>query len=327
MGPQTSGHQSYISKMYADQNSSKTWEEMYGFLSRTSGYLTRAVMRKKITQQDFIKSISWLMALAAKMEVDLEDAFLRKYPGVCPYCLAATCVCHRTGKSPERDTPAHKVKEELERKYGSNSGYFKTSLNGLADHLATIYQNNEIIWNFSGPWLACAKIFEEIAELHEAIEKYCNHKKTKKNMEEEFADVLAWTLSTWKGCFKDQNLDDAFKDYYIDGCPVCLSNPCRCEDGSSRIQGLPDPERFRKLHELFEKVEELAPEEKEMIEKVLLSIRTAQEEGDEPTATATIKEAKTVMERVIRIVDSAGRLSDGTQRLFDNIMKIIEHSS
>ena|GEM_PF-2762863 len=324
MEPKTSGHQSYISKLYENKNDSKNWEEMYGFLSRTSGYLTRAVMRKKANKSDFIKSLSWLMALASKMEVDLEDAFLRKYPGICPYCLAEVCVCHRTNKSPERDIPAHKIKGELKSKYGAYSGYIKTSLNGLADHLNSIYQNNEIIWNFSGPWLACAKIFEEIAELHEAIEKFSNQKKTKENMEEEFADVLAWTLSTWKGYFKNQNLDDAFKDYYLDGCPVCLSTPCKCSKGDSRIQGLPDEAKFAELYNLFSEVETFAPEEKDLINRVLIALKTAREEGDEPTATATIKDARSTLEKVIEMIDKTGRLSGSAENIVTSIKNILD---
>jgi hypothetical protein len=320
----TSGHQALIVKLYSEKNENNTWEEMYGFLSRTSGYLTRAVMRKRVTQDDFIKSLSWLLGLASKMEVDLEQAFLKKYPGICPYCLAKVCVCHKTQKSPARPIPAYKVQEELDASFSANSPYFNKSLSGLADHLNNIYQNNEIIWNFSGPWLACAKIFEEIAELHEAIEKYSNGKKTKKSVEEEFADVLAWSLSTWKGCFKEQDLDDAFIDYYLSGCPVCLSTPCECKKGSSRIQGLPDEQKFAELHTLFTEVESFAPEEKELIERVLISLKTAREEGDEPTATATVRDAKSTLERVIDLTEKAGRLTGGSERVISSIQKLLE---
>ncbi len=63
---------------------------------------------------------------------------------------------------------------------------------------------------------------EEVGELAKAIRK-----KDRKNLEEEFADVLAWTFSLAN--LLDINLDDAIKKYEK-GCPKCGRIPCICEE-------------------------------------------------------------------------------------------------
>ena len=62
---------------------------------------------------------------------------------------------------------------------------------------------------------------EEIGELTRALRR-----DDRENLEEEFADVLAWlaTLASIKGV----DLEAAAKKKYADGCPYCSSVPCAC---------------------------------------------------------------------------------------------------
>ncbi len=63
---------------------------------------------------------------------------------------------------------------------------------------------------------------EEVGELASAIAKH-----DRPNMQEEFADVLAWltTLANVEGV----NLEDAIKKF-TSGCPGCGQMVCRCEE-------------------------------------------------------------------------------------------------
>lgn len=63
---------------------------------------------------------------------------------------------------------------------------------------------------------------EEVGELAEALRGG-----GKKELESEFADVLAWlsTLASMKGV----DLEDA-AGKYAQGCPVCREIPCACEE-------------------------------------------------------------------------------------------------
>ena len=65
---------------------------------------------------------------------------------------------------------------------------------------------------------------EEVGELAEAIRHG-----TKKELEEEFADVLAWLMSLAN--LKDIDMEKAI-DKYRNGCPVCSAIPCTCKNGS-----------------------------------------------------------------------------------------------
>lgn len=59
---------------------------------------------------------------------------------------------------------------------------------------------------------------EEVGELARAI-------RSRKNLKEEFADVLAWLLSVAN--LADIDIDQAM-DRYRQGCPKCKKQPCQC---------------------------------------------------------------------------------------------------
>ena len=64
---------------------------------------------------------------------------------------------------------------------------------------------------------------EEVGELSRALRRG-----QRANLEEEFADVLAWlaTLASMHGV----NLESAAARKYADGCPRCHHAPCACHE-------------------------------------------------------------------------------------------------
>ena len=64
---------------------------------------------------------------------------------------------------------------------------------------------------------------EEVGELSRALRRG-----QRQNLEEEFADVLAWlaTLASMHGV----DLESAAAHKYADGCPRCHAAPCACHE-------------------------------------------------------------------------------------------------
>jgi len=48
---------------------------------------------KKALEDEFADVLAWLASLANVVNIDLEDAALRKYDGKCPKCLKIPCNC------------------------------------------------------------------------------------------------------------------------------------------------------------------------------------------------------------------------------------------
>lgn len=321
-------YQSYFNGLYHSQNDERSWEDIFGFLSRTTGYLTRSLIKGNASKQDFVRSISWLFALASKLEVNLQTSFYRKYPGICPYCIESTCCCFRTNKKPVKQILPYKIIEELNNRYNQVAMLpGGQTLDGAIKQLSKIYPNNEVIWHFSGPWMNCSKLFEEVAELHEAISKYIAKVKKLENVEQEFADVLAWILSAWSSVNRELSLDDELKNYFYNGCPVCLTSPCICSQSDARIQGLVDAEKFRELRLLFEELETISPDAKEYIKELIVSLKSVEESQNEAVASATIIEAKSRMELLENTLDKTDAISKKLASIGKSIMSLISFAS
>lgn len=82
-----------------------------------------------------------------------------------------------------------------------------------------IYFNKDSIRGIDGTfkWLC-----EEVGELSKAIRK-----QDRKNIKEEFADVLAWTFSLAN--LLDIDLNEVIEKY-SHGCPKCGKIPCECKE-------------------------------------------------------------------------------------------------
>ena len=86
-------------------------------------------------------------------------------------------------------------------------------------HIEEIYFNKDSARGIEGTFMWFA---EEIGELTRAIRRDDD----RENLEEEFADVLAWlvTLASMKGI----DLETVAQKKYALGCPYCSTVPCAC---------------------------------------------------------------------------------------------------
>tara|TARA_B110000263_G_C14810450_1_gene286173 strand:- start:81 stop:386 length:306 start_codon:yes stop_codon:yes gene_type:complete len=92
-------------------------------------------------------------------------------------------------------------------------------LGEFQEKIESIYGKKDGARGLEGTYLWFA---EEIGELTRAIRR-----DDQENLEEEFADVLAWlvTLASLKGV----DMEAAVDKKYGKGCPYCSATPCSCQ--------------------------------------------------------------------------------------------------
>ncbi|WP_336998811.1 hypothetical protein [Pantoea agglomerans] len=295
-----------ISTIYGAKNKELSFEYMYSFLTRKTAYLTREIVRtdggdKSKVINVYIESLSWLIAISQKLEIDLELSFFSKFPTICPYCISSPCLCSQTHRKPEFTSNARAIKEELFQK--KNSLYRSGPPAIYAPEMINkIYPSNKNIFNIFGGFYHSSRLFEELGELHEAFTKLHEDKfYNKNNINDELADILAWMLSLWGIIFKDIDLGEAIDTYFINGCPSCNNKECVCDNYSGRIVSTSD------RNEVLSKVKALIQNEIEFETKnnnnnnVLLKLKSSVESIDDAIQSGSDSDAR----RSVAEVDSA----------------------
>lgn len=315
--------QNFLKSLYP--NNHLDIDYIYGYTARNASYLCKKITLGNQTKEDFVKSISWLLAIANKLEIDTQNSIIKRFPGVCPYCIASPCICFRTRKSPVDYIPAYKAKEELLYKFqAQKSGRENYRFDDFIRDIQTIYPNNEIVWEYGGPWRHLVKVQEEVAELHEAFSHYISKRKPLESVSDELADSLAWICSGWGILFSDISLDEHFIDYYYEDCPVCHNHPCSCQPRMDRISQLIDPLRIQEievsLKELFDVLNMHDPE----IEDLKRSLAIARETYDEPVARRAIATTKRRLRIIADSVSSADENGRKISSMVESVMRIID---
>lgn len=285
-----SSFQRRLEELYGKTNSQLSTEYIYGYLSRSLGYLCRNLAHEGASETEFIRPLSWLFALSSKIGCSVENAFISRYPDCCPHCLGLRCICRKTGKKPKQYIPAYEVKNQLLERLDTirNSGRI-ISFDSGRKIIANIYPGNEVVWEFAGPWHHIAKLYEEVSEVHEALSGFIVGKTPLAALAEEVADVLAWVLGAWDIRWPERSFDDEFINYYYRGCPVCR-NPktCECRPNSSRSEGLIDPIYLMELKGDLEKLLKTIPTSRSEIEDLIRSAESALEDQNDILMRLTI---------------------------------------
>lgn len=322
--------QPFLTKIFGNVNQKRTWDYMYGYLSRNTGYLVRRVNTNTIEVQDFIRPIAWLYAIAEKLEINLDDAILSRFPSVCPYCIVAPCDCLNTQKSPSprsdvEGRAGYQVRQALEVKLTilKNTGA-STDLDSTASRLSHIYPNNAVIWKFAGPYFHFTKLHEELAELHEAVSHYYSARKKKTAIEEEIADVAAWILGMWPLLFPKKSIHHEIVNYYSSGCPVCLNETCACGERRDRANGTIDLETLAAIKaELIELEKTLPGTEAGHVAELKHSLDAAIDSGSELDAEQALKGIGKFMQKTQSALATAGNTADAALGAYQKISGLI----
>jgi len=326
-------YQKFLKELYSDINTKRQFDNIYGYLHRTTGYLGKEIIEDSVKVNHFILPISWIFSLASLLEIDLQDAFLHKYPGICTYCLQEQCVCYKTKKKPLKPLPAYRSGEEKNRRYETLINTISVfNLNKATQLIQDVFAVNEAIWYFAGPWHHIAKINEEIAEIHEAYGSFTKGEKPKRAVADEIADVLAWILAAWAILFPNTSLDDVFVSYYYDGCPVC-GNPdhCRCGLYDSRPGSLLDYKQLRIIKENLQELSRTIQGDSSEIAELIKFYEEVLQTQDEPIAKLTIFQTKDYLEsrKTAKIyneeADDRKLLISSTLEKINDIIKSVEY--
>lgn len=296
-------HQVLLEEIYGKQNAQRGWVYVHGYLSRTTGYLwkrcTETPRNEELVSRDFVRSLSWLFALASSVDVNLLEAFLRRYPGMCPYCLEEACVCIQTKKLPrvyvQPKKVLRKVRERYEYRCQSETAF---NLKLACDTIYFLYPQNGAIWYHAGPSFHFAKLHEEIAEVHEAISKCLNGEKSRDAVSDELADVAAWLLGAWAIVFPTRSLDDEFSAYYDDGCPVCSRPACECKPFGGRPERLVSVAWLEKLRSGVVKLADAVPSaQKQEFLDLAQAYEQVQQTHNEPLVLSSVDETRRALSK------------------------------
>jgi len=248
-------YQGYLNELYSDVNQSRSFDDLYDYLFRSSKDLCKALDRGTTDHSKLILPLSWLFSLSTKLEIDLQDSYCKKYPGICPNCLEVQCVCFIPNKMPSKHILTPKMGAEMYFRYETIKNTIQPyNLDKAVRNITEIFTVNQIAWHFNGPGRHIAKIYEEIAEIRQAISAFKKGEKFLGSVADEVADLFAWMIGVWGILFPNQSLDDAFVNYYLDGCPVCQSFPCKCDIYNDRPAGLVDHNRLTTITQIQQPV-------------------------------------------------------------------------
>lgn len=314
--------QEYIRLLYPNKDRDTSY--IYGYAVRHTGYLSKALTQKQPATKEFVRAVSWLLALANDLSVDVETAIISRYPGVCPYCLAPHCECITTGKKPSSGIAAYKIPEEL---YYLSQGFLRNShsLQQAADVVSRIYPNNLTTWDAIGAWKHTSKFAEELAEIHEAFSKFFAKTKPHSAVVEEFADLFAWMLTAWRIIHPGERIDDLFITYYRDGCPVCARHEnCNCARFADLSANLVDPAAIDQLNKLFLSLVKEVGDQGADVAEIEKSLKIAAESQSEPIARTAVAQAKTKVEEIEKALESGAKSTKNAGVIVSAFYKILE---
>lgn len=155
-------------------------------------------------------SLSWLMSIANRLHINVEDALWRRFPYVCSYCGQKPCNCRTTHPAARKKVSADpKLRPETMSDFQHMFGeIYPPSKRTLAD---------------AGVHLA-----EEMGEVSEGIHNYLgqHNEKQFENIKFEVADFLSCTF----GVANSANIDVGaeLSKMFSDNCHVCHKAPCEC---------------------------------------------------------------------------------------------------
>lgn len=292
-------YQSYIKDLYATINEKRDFAGLYGYLHRNVGFLGKSIEADLNDQSKFILPISWLFSLATKLEINILEAFIKKFPGICPYCLESQCVCYRTNKKPQKPMSTYEIEMEIFYKWEEiKNSHADFNLDSAVRFISNIYPNNEVVWKAAGYQQHILKIHQEMTEIHEAHGNFLKDPELKSTVMDEVGDVFAWIISAWAIRYPNESMDKAFINYYRNDCPVCQKAPCECGLSDSRPATLPNFDKIETVRKNLEHLSQLFPDYQNRFESLLKSYTNVIKTQHQPVAMAALDETKTILEEL-----------------------------
>lgn len=155
-------------------------------------------------------SFAWIMAIANRMHVDVEDEVWKRFPALCSYCGFAPCQCKT-------------IKMEKRAKIKIDSSRRPTAIKGFQELFRSIYPPEWRTLPDAGVHLA-----EETGEVSEAIHNFLGQ-----HLQKRFDDVkfeIADYISCLFGVANSASIEVAsgLEEIFKNGCHICHKVPCVC---------------------------------------------------------------------------------------------------
>jgi NTP pyrophosphatase (non-canonical NTP hydrolase) len=87
--------QSMMLSIYGERDRARGAEQTFLWLIEEVGEMAEALRKCEASRlnEEFADVLAWLFSLGNVLGVDLEDAFCKKYQGICPKCKKIPCGC------------------------------------------------------------------------------------------------------------------------------------------------------------------------------------------------------------------------------------------
>lgn len=155
-------------------------------------------------------SITWALAVANRLHIDLEEQIWERFPMLCSYCGKKPCLCK-------------KIKSDKRLKVKINNSLRPKTLSAFQHMFKEIYPDQDRTLVDAGIHFA-----EEMGEVSEAVRNYMGQ-----HLQKQFEEVeleLADFLSCAFGIANSLNIDlgQEFAEMFDHNCHVCRNLPCSC---------------------------------------------------------------------------------------------------
>ena len=104
-------YQKLMSDIYLEKDKKRGLEKTMLWLVSEVGELSELIAKNGTIKNnsevhenislEMADCIAWLFSVANLLNIDVEEAFLKKYPYKCPRCLASPCKCKENNKTIE----------------------------------------------------------------------------------------------------------------------------------------------------------------------------------------------------------------------------------
>ena len=182
--------------------------------------------RRKAFRMQLANIFSWSMAVANRLEINIQEALWYKYPGACPYCLREKdCIC---GTEHPIIDGKEIILRRLRREHAGREPKTLAEHQALHKRLYSWQHEREL------PIVIAAHLVEEAGEISYAH----RHFEMAKDREEkdhylndtceEMSDVFSWMFALANRLEFD--LADAVWEYYPYECVKCHEASCICKE-------------------------------------------------------------------------------------------------
>jgi NTP pyrophosphatase (non-canonical NTP hydrolase) len=205
--------QEFISTVYALVDDRQY--SILDLLNQTQRFSMRALKGIRKSNVEKIKinlliALSWLMAAANRLHIDIEDEVWVRFPARCSYCGKIPCACKA-------------IKATTRVRFKRDNTLRPHSLAAFQKMFGEIYPASSRTLADAGVHLA-----EEVGEVGEAMHYYLGQ-----HLKNKFAEVeleMADFVSCIFGVANSANIDLAkeLATFFKNGCHVCHKSPCVC---------------------------------------------------------------------------------------------------